>query len=163
VVSRDAGCAKGLVTYHFRNRDQLLASAAEEMLRVRADQWRPGLAAGSIEAAIQHSWDLLVNEAKDGFWRAWVSLSAEGTRLTAQTVNHHWGQYVSGVTLSASELLAAVSLEPTVEPGEFGQLLAAGFQGFGLQLATGAQPAALEGAHTALWAGMLGLTRPLRS
>lgn len=159
-VAREAQCAKGLVTYHFKSRDQLLSSAAAELLGARTDDWRAAISATDIDSAIEQSFRLLRSEAESGFWTAWMSLFAEGSKLTVRTVNNHWLNYVEAVELSAADLLKSAGLETVVRPEEAGRMLAGGLQGLGLQLATGSPPQSLEGAHAALWAGFLGLTRP---
>ena len=159
-VARETGCAKGLVTYHFGGRDQLLAAAAAELFGGREADWRRALHAPAIEDAIQQVSRLLAAEAQDGFWRAWVSLSAESTKLTVQTVNNHWTGFVDLITATLSEILEDHGLEATVSREELGRLLAAGFQGLGLQLSAGGKPESVEGAHAALWAAALSLTRP---
>jgi AcrR family transcriptional regulator len=149
-----------LVTYHFGGRDQLLAAAAAELFGGREADWRRALHAPSIEETIRQTSMLLAAEAQDGFWRAWISLSAENSKLTGQTVNNHWSNYANLVASSLSEILAEQGLQATVTREELGCLLAAGFQGLGLQLSSGGNPESTDETHAALWAAVLSLTRP---
>lgn len=158
-VAGDAGCAKGLVNYHFRTKVELITSAAEELLREREARWQRALEATRPEVAIRQSWQLIVLEASSGFWRAWTSLAAS-TKVTVQTVNNSQERFTSVVGSAVGALLEQLGLTPTVTRAELGALLAAAVQGLGLQLAAGASTAQLEGAYAALWAAILGLTRP---
>jgi AcrR family transcriptional regulator len=162
VIAREARCAKGLVTYHFGGRDQLLAAVAADLLGQRVEAWRRALSAESIDTVIAQVTDLLSGEAADGFWLAWIRLSAEDSKLTVQTVNNHWSVFAELVSASITSLLADQGLEPSVPAGEFGQMIAAGFQGLGLQAFNGAGREAIDGAHAALWAATLSLTSPAR-
>jgi hypothetical protein len=56
--------------------------------------------------------------------------------------------------------MRTMGLQSAIAPAELGQFLSAGLQGIGLQLAIGVKPELLEGAHSALWVAVLGMTRP---
>jgi AcrR family transcriptional regulator len=161
-VSRETGCAKGLITYHFGGRDQLLAAAATELLSARESEWKTAISASSLETAISQVFRLLTDEHQSGFWKAWVSLSAEGTKLTVQAVSAHWSALTEIVAASLVQLLAVNGLESTVGEAVLGRLFAAGVQGLGLQLYAGAGVETVDEAHTALWAAVMGLTRRAR-
>ncbi|MBI4419671.1 MAG: hypothetical protein HY560_02510 [Gemmatimonadetes bacterium] len=111
------------------------------------------------EAVISQTWRLIANEASSGFWRAWTSLVA-GDYLTGRTVNNASEQFATLLAISAAALLKQMDLVPTVTRDELGHLLAAAVQGLGLQLTGGADARHLEGAYAALWAAVLGLSRP---
>ena len=95
-----------------------------------------------------------------GFWRAWTSLAASHERVTLQLVSNGLERFADTLASSISGLLRDMELASTVTADELGKLLAAGVQGLGLHLAAGVDPDDLEGAYAALWAGILGLTRP---
>src|SRR5688572_27851845 len=75
-VAREAGCAKGLVNYHFRTKSELVAAAAIRVLAIREARWNAALAAPDLEAAIRQSWDLITTEVSSGFWRAWTAIAS---------------------------------------------------------------------------------------
>src|SRR4051812_18745888 len=87
-VAREAGCAKGLVNYHFKSKSDLLAAAAMRLVTLREGRWSSALAGPDLESAIRQSWDLIVDEVRSGFWRAWTSMSASGEQVTVRTVSN---------------------------------------------------------------------------
>src|SRR3970282_2418196 len=65
-VARRAGCAKGLVNYHFKTKEQLLSAAGSQLWKERQGRWREALGTADPEEAIGAGWRLLVSEASDG-------------------------------------------------------------------------------------------------
>ena len=161
-VADEAGCAKGLVTYHFNSKDGLIHAATEEILRTNAADWQHALRADSFEAVVRQTWRTLAAEVRDGHWRAWLSLAASKDRVIIQLVSNHVVRFGDTLRQAAESQIRTMGLEPTVSTEELGQFLAAGLLGLGVQLATGVKPETLEGAHSAMWAAVLGMTRPSR-
>jgi len=161
-VAREAGCAKGLVTYHFSGRDQLLASAGGQIFSGREASWRRAGDGATIETFIARSGDLITAEVNNGFQRAWPSLIAEGTELTVRTVNQHRESFAGVIGRVLGNLLADQGLEPTVGADELGRMLTAGLQGLGVELSGTSDGGWFDGAHSALWASVLSLTQPVR-
>jgi AcrR family transcriptional regulator len=161
-VAHEAGCAKGLVTYHFGSKDQLIHAAAEEILRSHGAQWQHALRADSFEAVVRQTWHTLVTEVRDGHWRAWLSLSVSKDRVIVQLVSNHVNRFGEALRQAAESQIRTMGLEPTVSPVELGQFVAASLLGMGFHLAAGVKPEALEGAHSAMWAAVLGMTRPAK-
>jgi len=159
-IAHETGCAKGLVTYHFGSKDQLIVAAAEEILRVHEAEWLKALGAESFEAAVRQTWQTLVTEVREGFWRAWLSLAASRDRVIVHLVNNHTTKFVDLLRAASESQIRTMGLEPTVSMADVGQFLAVGLQGLGLQLAAGVKQEVLEGAHSALWIAVLGMTRP---
>lgn len=159
-IAEEAGCAKGLITYHFGSKDQLILTATEEILRGHEARWRQALRADSLEAAVRQTWQTLLEEVRDGYWRAWFSLAVSKDRVFVQLVSNHANQFVDSLRIAAESQMRTMGLQPTVSIAELGQFLSAGLQGLGLQLAAGVRPDSLEGAHSALWVAVLGMTRP---
>lgn len=159
-VAEEAGCAKGLVTYHFGSKDQLIQAASEEILRTHEHAWAQALRAESLDAVIRQTWQTILSEGRDGHWRAWLSLVMSKERITIQLVSNHATRFADSLRVAAQSQMRTMGLRPTVSISELGQFLAAGLQGLGLQLAAGVKPESLEGAHSALWIAVLGMTRP---
>lgn len=156
-VSREAGCAKGLVNYHFKTKPALLAAVAQQLGAQRETAWAEALRAPSPEAAIELTWNLLAREARDGTIRAWTSLLAERDALTGQAVNEQMSRFGLSVSEATGGLLSELGLQPKVPITEVGWLLAAVIHGTGTQLDHGGDPKALEGAYAAAWVGVLAL------
>jgi len=159
-IAEEAGCAKGLVTYHFGSKDELIHAATEEILRGHETQWQTTLRADSFETTVRQTWQTLLGEVRDGYWRAWLSLAVSRDRVIVQMVSNHATQLSTKLQAGIESQFRTMGLEPTVTVAELGQFLAVGLQGLGLQLATGVKPEVLEGAHSALWVAVLGMTRP---
>lgn len=158
-VAREAGCAKGLVHYHFKTKVALFAAAATRIWEVRTKDWTRALASGTPERAIQASWTLLTDESKSGASKACASLAALGQEVTDRAVRMAMSAYSQQLADSVTGLLGHVGLEPSVPAEELGRLTAAVVLGAGTQLDQGAQAAEVEGAYLAFWAGMLSLTQ----
>lgn len=160
-VAREAGCAKGLVHYHFKTKPALLAAVARQLGTQRRQDWNRALRNSEPKAAIDQSWALLLREARDGTLRAWISLPSSG--LTGQAVREE----LTGFAAMLGEVLGAffelLGLEPTVPLGELGSLLAAVVHGVGLELGSGTDPQRLQGAYAAAWVGILATSRAATS
>lgn len=161
-VAAAARCAKGLVHYHFHTRGGLLAAAAARLAERRRTRWAEAFRAGTPDAAIRGSWDLLVTESRDGTLRAWLALCAERDEVTGQTVSSEVEGFSRALAQAAEVLLRDLGLTPTVSVQELGLLLATVVHGSGLQLEAGVPPARLQGAYAAAWLGVLSLTRPAK-
>lgn len=162
-VAQKAECAKGLVHYHFKGKDQLLAAAAERLWRQRTDAWTEALGLESPNAAIRQAWEIMVAESSNGIAASCASLGMRSEQLVVQSVSTGRSEFSRGVAAALGRLLALLSLEPSVPVRELGALLAATAEGIGLQLGSGVAEDEMEQAWSAFWAGLLSLTRPRRS
>lgn len=160
-VARKAGCAKGLVHYHFKGKDQLLAAAAKRLWKERTEAWTGALSSKGPKAAIGHAWDTLVAESLAGTAASCATLGMRPEKLVVQSVGAARAEFSRRVAAALKELLADLNLEPSVPVTELGALLVATIEGIGLQLGSGANADELEPAWSAFWAGVLSLTRPL--
>jgi AcrR family transcriptional regulator len=159
-VAAKAGCAKGLVHYHFKRKDQLLAAAAESLWRERTASWAGALASDGPKAAIQRAWDTLVAEADAGTAASCATLGMRPDKLVVQSVGAGRAEFTRRAAGALEALLASLGLAPSVPARELGVLLVATIEGIGLQLGSGAPADELEPAWSAFWAGLLSLTRP---
>jgi AcrR family transcriptional regulator len=158
-VARRAGCAKGLVHYHFKTKRGLFEGVAEHLASARRLRWEQVLASDTPEEAIKESWTLLTEESKDGTIRAWASLFVSGGVLPDPTVRNVLSEFSQALGRGIEQLFGRTGLMPTVPAGEIGWLLGAVIHGVGLQLDGGAARQDLEGAFAAAWLGILSLFR----
>jgi len=82
-VANRARCAKGLVNYHYRSKQDLLVQVAET---IRDDRAAHRLAAvqSSGAPALDRLWETLIREMESGWFAAWLSLlAADGPLRTA--------------------------------------------------------------------------------
>lgn len=157
-VAREAGCAKGLVHYHFKTKDALLASAGAKLWTERAAAWRQALAGGEPHAALRNSWQLLREEAQNGRLLACTSLGLGTSKLAGQTVRDGRTAFARASADGVVALFERMGRAAAVPPSEIASLLAAVIDGLGLQLATGEKPDDMEPAWSAFWAAVLSLT-----
>jgi AcrR family transcriptional regulator len=162
-VAKRAGCAKGLVHYHFKRKDQLLAAAAARLWDERSTAWSAALGGADPKASINAAWDQLRAEASSGTAAVCVALGLGSDELVVQSVNSARSALARSMTTSIGSLLGRMGLEPSVPASELGTLLTATAEGIAMQLGSGAKAADLEQAWAAFWVGLLSLTRPGRS
>lgn len=161
-VARRASCAKGLVHYHFKRKDQLMAAAAAELWDARSHAWREALDRPDPKDSIGSAWHLLTSEASTGTAAACAALGFRSENLVVQSVNEARASFARSLTGALDRLLTRMDLATSVPAGELGTLLGATAEGIALQLASGADPAELEQAWAAFWVGLLSLTDPKR-
>jgi len=161
-VAKRAGCAKGLVHYHFKRKDQLLAAAGARLWDERSTAWARALGGDDPQSSINAAWDQLKAEASNGTAAVCVALGLGPDELVVQSVNSARASLAKSMTASIEALLGRMGLAPSVPASELGTLLAATAEGIAMQLGGGAKPAELEQAWAAFWVGLLSLTRPAR-
>lgn len=154
-VASEAGCAKGLIHYHFKSKQGLLQAVARELLRSREAAWGEAFATAPPDAAIRTTWSLLTHESKSGVARAWLSLLASPAALPEQTVKDCASGFNRALAEGASRMLEGLGGGVAAPPHEIGSLLAAVVTGMSLQLVAGADPCQVEGGYAALWLGLL--------
>jgi len=162
-IARRAGCAKGLVHYHFKGKPQLLVGAAERLWNARSTAWTEALGMGDPQAAIGAGWRLVTAEAADGTAAACAAIGLGNDELVVRSVSASRRAFASALTGATSTLLGRMGLAPSVPASELGTLLAATIEGIALQLGSGAEADELEQAWAAFWVGLLALTRPRRA
>ncbi|MFQ6045097.1 MAG: TetR/AcrR family transcriptional regulator [Gemmatimonadales bacterium] len=158
-VARRAGCAKGLVHYHFKTKQGLLMEAARGLVADRCGAWREVLSGGPAKQAITEAWDVLAAESADGTVRAWISLFGPEGPLPDQMVKEALAALAGELGSGTERLFARSGLKPTIPAAEVGWLLGAVIHGMGLQLQARADERDLEGAFAAAWLGALSLFR----
>lgn len=144
-VARKAGCAKGLVNYHYRSKQQLLERIAELL---REDRWAKRHAASKGSKPLDLLWQTLINEVGSGRFSAWLSLLVAGEKLrqSARTPLQHAETLCRslGESLGLGDQLAS-----------HGPLVAAALDGISLRLLEGADPGTLEEAYHRFWLTLL--------
>ncbi|NIM48831.1 MAG: TetR family transcriptional regulator [Gemmatimonadales bacterium] len=159
-VAKAAGCAKGLVHYHFKTKRGLLEAVAQSLAGVREVNWAKAFRAPTPKDAIDRSWMLLTTESGDGSIRAWTSLFGSSSILPDQTVRASLTGFSLALGKAVDRMFRDLGLQPRVPPSEIGWLLGAVVNGMGLQILGGADRHELEGAYAAAWLGILSLATP---
>lgn len=158
-IAKRSGCAKGLVHYHFKGKEQLLAGAAARLWSARAAAWTETLGTSDPQASITAGWRLLRSEASSGTAAACVAIGLGSHELVVQSVNGARGAFITALTDGVRTILRRMGLAPSVPARELGTLLAATIEGIALQLGSGANADELEQAWAAFWVGLLTLTK----
>lgn len=136
-IAARAGCAKGLMNYHFRSKDELLAEVAVRLADARAKRRLQALG-GRGTRALDALWEVLVDEVASGDARAWFALVVERRlprNLDLETRIAEAGAAALGLTTG------------TVPP----DALIAGLDGVQLRLMQGCDPVRLRDAYDRLW------------
>ena len=157
-VARRAGCAKGLVHYHFKTKSALFAAAAERIWSSRAAAWTTALSGSDPQTAIQQGWKLLGMEARDGIDRACSSLATVDDDLIDRSVRKGVSDFADALGKAAVALFGSVGIRFTLPEAEIGRLAAAVVMGLGPQIVLSGDETAVEGAYSAFWAGLLSMT-----
>ena len=160
-VAKAAGCAKGLLSYHFQTKQRLLAEVVVKISGSREAAWSQAFDTGDPHEAIDRTWDVISNEAKSGTLRAWSSLVTLSDAVVDQAVSDSFERFRRQITGAAQELLHRAGFESTVPVDQLGWLLASVVEGMSFHLAAGADPEVLENAYAAAWLGILSLTTPV--
>jgi AcrR family transcriptional regulator len=158
-IARRTNCAKGLVHYHFKRKDQLIAGATEQLWTARATAWSGALGLSDPRASIGAGWQLLETEAANGTAAICAAIGLGSDELVVRSVNDSRRRFTTSLTDATQALLGRMGLVPSVAASDLGTLLAATIEGISLQLVSGAKPDELEQAWAAFWVGLLALTR----
>lgn len=159
-VAKAAGCAKGLVHYHYKTKRGLLEAAAAHFSSEREGQWSTAFDTPSPKDAIDRSWRLLTDESASGVLRGWTSLFTTESPLADSTVKKASRSFATALGHAASDLMRQQGMAPAIPASEIGWLLGAVVNGIGFELASGADRKELEGAYAAAWLGLLSLFAP---
>lgn len=146
-VANRARCAKGLVNYHYRSKQDLLIQVAET---IRDDRSARRLAAvqSSGAQALDRLWEALAQEIASGWFAAWLSLlAADGAFRTAASATSK-----SSKTFALS-LGRALDVDDQFVPRA--HLIEATLDGLQLSLLQGAPPSATEEDYHRFWLAVL--------
>jgi AcrR family transcriptional regulator len=147
-VARSAGCAKGLVNYHFGTKDTLLARVRERLEFERRESRLAALDTAAGTAALDRLWQVLDDEVTTGSFGAWADLI------------RHFGPATSGSYRSDDlRLVAAAARALDLAESElmpFAPLIGPALDAFQLRLLQGEPPARAREGYDRLWVGVLG-------
>lgn len=161
-VARAAGCAKGLLHYHFHTKQRLLVEAVGRISTEREVQWTQAFDTADPHEAIDRTWNVIAQEVESGTLRAWSSLLTLSDSAVDQAVSKASARFRDQITTATRDLLARANCESTLPVDRLGWLLTAVVDGMSFQLAAGADAEVLADAYAAAWLGVLSLTSPLR-
>lgn len=158
-VAAAAGCAKGLVNYHFETKDALLAAVADRVAERREGEWKSALGGSDVTKALGASWALVLKESGEHPSQMFEALKSAGSDKTVRSVNQHQSSYFETLSSGALGLLQRAGFEPSIPATDLGALIACGIEGFVRAAGQGVPAERLEPSYSALWAASLSLTR----
>jgi AcrR family transcriptional regulator len=147
-VTKRAGCAKGLVHYHYRSKVELLAHAAERIGRRRHDRRVGALARGGA-ASLDRLWDDLSEEVRSGEFAAWLALLSVPDSRVRESALADRGQ-VQALGRAAIEALGVEGA-----PAEVGCLLETLTWGSQIALVRGDDHSLVREAYHRFWLGIV--------
>lgn len=158
-IAAEAGCAKGLVNYHFKTKDALLAALADRLAGRRETEWKSALGGSDVTKVLGESWSLVLKEGREHPSQMFEALKSAGSDKTVQSVNKHQSSYFETLSSGALGLLQRAGFEPTIPAQDLGALIACGIEGFVRAAGQGVPAERLDPSYSALWAAALSLTR----
>lgn len=146
-VANRAHCAKGLVNYHYRSKQDLLVRASETL---RDDRIARRLAAIAMpgSAALDRLWTVLVQEVDSGWCAAWLSLLASDGPL--RTASSERPSDMESFALAISRSLGLGDQLKSQAP-----LIQSALDGLQIRLLQGASAGETEEAYHRFWVGVL--------
>jgi AcrR family transcriptional regulator len=146
-VANRAHCAKGLINYHYRSKQELLKCAAET---IRDDRRARRLAAvqAAGSQALDRLWEALILEVESGWFAAWISLlAADDPLLKAAAENPE------EAAAFAAALGRALGLGNDLAPSA--ALIQAALDGLQLRLLQEAPAVETEEAYHSFWLALV--------
>lgn len=148
-VAQAADCAKGLVHYHFRSRDALLAAVGQTLAARRIERREQALAPRGT-AALDALWRVLREDTRDGRAAAWLVLGLNGASAVRQAM------MPPAPLLDRFAAAAGVALEGEPLASRSAHALLLVLDGFEAALVRGAPEADVREAYDRVWLAMLG-------
>jgi len=147
MVATSAGCAKGLVNYHFGTKDTLLGQVRQRLEFDRREARLLALSGATGAGALDRLWEVLEQEVVSGGFGAWLDLV------------RHFGPSTDGAQSADDDRLATtaarslgVAEQELAEPARF---LGPALDGLQLRLLQGENPARVREGFERLWLGVL--------
>jgi AcrR family transcriptional regulator len=156
-VAEEAGVSKGLIHYHFHDKETLLARVVEWMTRHLVSRERAALAESEPRRAIDDLWSWLSAELERGHVRVLMELAQWRGPLVRRAVHESNLARRQAAAASIDQLFTLLALRPRIPP----ELLADVVVPFidGLAVATGIDPQFnARAAFDVFWLSLLGLT-----
>ena len=151
-VAARAGCAKGLVLYHFKSKDALLLRVADRVRQNQVNQRLDALKGGTKGAAsLDRLWTALTSDVRAGGFGLWVGLLADPrTRKAAARTAQDDGELIA-----ASAEALGVPADSLALP-----LIPAALDGYSLDLLQGRASADVRERFDSFWLGVLSDAEP---
>jgi len=147
-VAREAGCAKGLVHYHFHSKWELLALVASNLRRERIER-RAAAFRRQGAAALDALWEVLLAEVETGECAAWLGLVTLSDPLVRDALPP------TGDDLRSLAAEVASALGVSGPPLETMRVVMASLDGIQVPLLLGDSPTVVREMYDRFWLAVL--------
>ena len=155
-VAEEAGVSKGLIHYHFHDKDTLLSRLVQWITEGLVRREQHALSASTPHGAIDDLWRWLEAELERGHVRALVELAGWRAGDVSDAAAEAMRVRRMASTASAERLFALLALRPRVPPVLLGDLLVTFIDGLA-SVPAGVGGADARAAFDVLWLALLGL------
>lgn len=156
-VAAAAGCAKGLVHYHFKTKGALWTAVIKRLAEKRRARWTKAFS--GAKWAVTDTWKTVLADRRDGIVKLMVTVSGEDPE-TDDAISEAALQFGHTMTEAVQRFLTRMEMEPGVPIEQLGWSLASVLHGTIVQLDAGAPSNILEDAWAAAWLGVLSTASP---
>ena len=155
-VAEEAQVSKGLIHYHFHDKETLLARMVEWMTRNLVERERAALAQSTPRHAIDDLWAWLSGELERGHVRVLLELAQWRGPLVRNAVRASAKARRAAAEVSVDQLFSLLALRPRIPPALLADVVLAFVDG--LAVATGIDPELnARAAFDVFWLSLLGL------
>jgi AcrR family transcriptional regulator len=155
-VAEEAQVSKGLIHYHFHDKETLLARMVEWMTRNLVERERAALAQSTPRHAIDDLWGWLSGELERGHVRVLLELAQWRGPLVRSAVRASAKARRAAADASVDQLFSLLALRPRIPPVLLADVVLAFVDG--LAVATGIDPELnSRAAFDVFWLSLLGL------
>lgn len=113
-VADAAGVSKGLIHYHYHDKETLLARLIEWVTRESVARERQALAASRPRTAVDDLWTWVEDELERGHLRVLVELSQERGALVAEAIRASARERRAAAAITVTRLFDVLELRPRV-------------------------------------------------
>ncbi|HET7458515.1 MAG TPA: TetR/AcrR family transcriptional regulator, partial [Gemmatimonadaceae bacterium] len=161
-VADAAGVSKGLVHYHFDDRETLLAAVVGHLADEVVERERRALRGVSAAGAVDALWFWLDAELARGEIRALVELASAPEPRVREAARHAHARRCAAATETVEALFAALALRPRVPPSMLAEVSVAFTDGLAVRATHEAREKQQRAfnprvAFDVFWLAMLGL------
>lgn len=131
-IAEAADVSKGLIHYHFHDKETLLARLAEWMTEGAINRERAALVDATPQTAVERLWAWLWGELERGHLRALAELSREPGPLVRAALHEAAQRRRAAAAETSERLYRALELKPRVPPAFLAEVLVAFVDGLAL-------------------------------
>lgn len=139
-LAEDAGVSKGLIHYHFRDKDTLLARLVEWLAAESTARERAALDQATPRSAVDALWSWLEGELVRGHIRVLLELAGHGGSIVQDAARHAAAERRAAAAATVERLFRILQLTPRVPAALLGDVHVAFVDGLALETALSGEP-----------------------